>query len=301
VKVPASTSNLGAGFDCVGVAVDRWITASASVDGGASSPRIVRSGTLKTLTHSAEDDLIHTGFRLACEASNARPPRGVAYEVDSTIPVARGLGASAAALVAGVFLAKGALDLDLTPQAIAALCASYEGHPDNVSPCVFGGAILGVPTSEDGKTYAFSELRIHPGIALVFAVPELMILTSAARRVLPESVSHTTAVRAAAKAAALIDGLSTGNERLLKFALDDVLHVPFRRHLIPGYDSIVGSAMKAGAYGATLSGSGSTMVAIAAREAAGEVGSAMQAAWQATGQSAEVFISDRRVDGAKLE
>lgn len=301
VHVPASTSNLGAGFDCVGVAVDRWLEASVVVGQGTSGVVMKRSGANATITLRPEEDLIHSGFRLACEARGAQLPRQLEYDVSSTIPVARGLGASAAALVAGAFLASGALGLDLTPEAIAGLCAREEGHPDNAGPSVFGGAVLGIPTDADGSSWAFSELRIHRGIVLVFAVPELEVLTSEARAVLPKSVPHLTAVRAAAKAAALVEGLSSGNEGLLGFALDDVLHVPFRRQLIPGYESVVAAAVAAGAFGATLSGSGSTLAAIAPRDAASRVGSAMQAAWKAHHQIADVIISDKPVQGAVLE
>ena len=300
VRVPASTSNLGAGFDCVGVAVDRWLTASVKVDESCPAVTISRSGAVANLSGKPEEDLIHTGFRLACEVRRAIVPRGLVYEVASTIPVARGLGASAAALVAGAFLAKGALNLDLNPEAIAILCARYEGHPDNVAPSVFGGAILGIPLN-GGENYAFSELEIHSRLALVFAVPQLEVLTSEARRVLPKSVQHAIAVQAAAKGAALVEGLRRGDEALLAFALDDVLHVPYRRHLIPGYDSIVGAAIKAGAFGATLSGSGSTMVAVSLRDNAPQVGVAMQSTWRTQGQTAEVIISDRSVTGARLE
>src|SRR5947209_438583 len=205
VRVPASTSNLGAGFDCVGVAVDRWLSASVEV-GGAPGVRIHRRGALADLSLPAEGDLVHRGFRLACEVSRTALPGALAYDVSSTIPVARGLGASAAALVAGAFLANAALGLNLGAEAIANLCAGFEGHPDNASPSVFGGAVLGIPTSEDGSNYAFATLTIHSGIALVFSVPQLEILTSEARRVLPKSVPHSIAVRAAAKSAALVEG-----------------------------------------------------------------------------------------------
>ena len=159
--------------------------------------------------------------------------------------------------------------------------------------------MLGVPL-QNGH-YAFAQLRIHAGLAMVFAVPDLQILTSEARAVLPKTVPHATAVTAAAKSAALIEGLSSGDKTLLRFALEDVLHVPFRRRLMPRYDSIVAAAVKAGAFGATLSGSGSTMVAIASREAAAQVGTAMQSVWQSAGHAAEVIITDKMVDGAVLE
>jgi homoserine kinase len=299
VRVPASTSNLGAGFDCVGVAVDRWLSASVEVSDTAPGVKIKRGGAVANVAEKAEEDLVHIGFQLACDACDTPLPRDISYDITSTIPVARGLGASAAALVAGAFLAKAALDLDLDNQAIAALCARYEGHPDNAAPSVFGGAVLGVPNN-DGGAYAFAQLSIHSSLALVFAVPDLEILTLEARAVLPKSVPHATAVRAAAKSAALIAGLSSGDKTLLGFALDDVLHVPFRRHLIPRYESVVAAAKQAGAFGATLSGSGSTMVALAPRDLAPRVGNAMQATWLSAGQRAEVIVTDEMVRGAVL-
>ena len=299
VRVPASTSNLGAGFDCVGVAVDRWLSASVRVGDGGENISIKRRGSTASLTLKAEDDLVHAGFKLACAECQRPVPRHIEYEVDSTIPVARGLGASAAALVAGGFLASSALRLELTPDAIATLCAREEGHPDNAGPAALGGAVLGIP--EQGGKYSFTKLKIDDGIVLVFVVPEIEILTADARAVLPKSLPYPTAVAAAAKAAALIEGLRSGDGSLLAYALDDVLHVPFRRHLIPGYDSVVSAALKAGAYGATLSGSGSTLVAIAPRDAGLRVGGAMQAAWRTHHQTAELIVSEWTVPGAELE
>jgi homoserine kinase len=141
-------------------------------------------------------------------------------------------------------------------------------------------------------------LRIHPEIALVFSVPELEIETSAARAVLPASLAYRTTVAAIAKAAALVDGLASGDAKLLAYALDDVVHVPFRRELIPGYDSIVGAAVGAGAFGATLSGSGSTIVAVAPVSIASRVGSAMATAWNNVNQTAEVIVGAKSVEGA---
>ena len=301
VKVPASTSNLGAGFDCVGVAVDRWLSASVDVSESAHGERVMitRAGAVANLAETAEDDLLHLGFRLACQSSGLEIPKRVDYQVTSTIPVARGLGASAAALIGGAMLANESLGLKLTREDIAALCSREEGHPDNIGAAVFGGAVLSVNTGRKSTNeYAFSSLRIHPEIALVFSVPELQIETSAARAVLPSSLPYRTTVSAIAKAAALVDGLVSGNAKLLAYALDDVLHVPFRRQLIPGYDSVVSAAVGAGAFGATLSGSGSTIVAIAPLRVAAAVASAMQGAWKHLDQTADVIIGVKSVEGA---
>ncbi len=299
VKVSASTSNLGAGFDCVGVAVDRWLTATVAITDSRSGVTMKRAGASAGLSIPPGEDLVHTGFRLVCEISKQPLPRSLDYEVNSTIPVARGLGASAAALVAGAFLANDSLNLGLSREQIATACARYEGHPDNAGPAVFGGAVLGVPAS-DGTSYRFASLRIHQSLALVFAVPPLEVLTAEARAVLPESLPYQTAVRAVAKASALIEGLSSGDGDLLTFALDDVIHVPFRRQLVPGYDAVVTAAVEAGAFGATLSGSGSTMVAITESRNASNVGGAMQSAWREYKQTAEIIISEKLVDGASI-
>ena len=301
VRVPASTSNLGGGFDCLGVAVDRWLTASVLVREDEKLPRVTmkRSAALASLAHAAEDDLVHVGYSLACKARRHPLPKNIEYEVSSTIPVARGLGASAAALVAGAFLARESLGLDLTREDIATICAEDEGHPDNAGPAVFGGAVLGINSDDGtGRAYSFSPLRIHPDIALVFAVPELEIATADARAVLPRSLPFATAVAAVAKAAAIVEGLRTGDPQLLTYGLDDVVHVPFRRGLLPGYDAVVNAAVQAGAFGATLSGSGSTILAVAPTSTASRVGEAMQRAWKAIGKTADMIIGGKPVDGA---
>jgi homoserine kinase len=301
VRVPASTSNLGAGFDCVGVAVDRWLTTSvvASEQSGPARVMITRSGTVADLEESAEDDLVHAGFTLACAASYRSVPGRIDYTVSSTIPTARGLGSSAAALIAGAMLANEALSLGLDQEAIASLCSRSEGHPDNVGAAVFGGAVMGVASSRDSdKSHSFATLQVHGDLALVFAVPDLEISTSTARALLPSTLPYATTVAAIAKSAALVHGLATGDPDLLAYALDDVVHVPFRRSMIPGYDSVVSAAIDAGAYGATLSGSGSAIVAISAMDRSAGVGAAMQAAWRELSRPAEVIVGARSVAGA---
>src|SRR5712692_6817816 len=296
VRVAGSTSNLGAGFDCVGVAVGRWlrVTARATRDAAGSAVVIERGGTLRTLDTAPEADLLYRGFAAACRRAGQQVPGGLALSADSDIPVARGLGSSAAATVAGAAAATALLELKLDAAALAELCSELEGHPDNVAPAVFGGANL-VLRGPDGLIV--TPLPIHSSLAMVFAVPDFTVETKRA----PAALPHAEAVRAAAKSAALVHGLAHGDARLLAAGLDDVLHVPFRRSLVPGYDEVTGAARQAGAYGATLSGSGPTIVAVVGADGVRAVGDAMVRAWGARGTSAQTFHAARPAGGFETD
>ena len=298
VGVPASTSNLGAGFDCVGVAVERWINVRATLDDSVRGFAIARRGTLASLTLDAADDRLAAGFRAACRRARRELPAGVAFDATSNIPVGRGLGSSASATLAGALAANALLALGLTERSIAIACAEVEGHPDNVVPALFGGARLALKGADGSLLVA--PLHVHDSLSLVFAIPDFAVETAHARAVLPPTVPHATATRAAALGAALVQGLATANEGLLASALSDVLHVPFRRGLIEGYDAVTRAARRAGAFGATLSGSGSTILAIAPVESADSVAAQMVEAWSALRVSAESLINPPRVAGATV-
>jgi homoserine kinase len=218
-------------------------------------------------------------------------------DATSDIPVGCGLGSSAAAIVAGILLADAALELNLTRPQIVEIAAALEGHPDNVAPAVYGGAVLSVRTP---ARLVSTPLTVAGGLELLLAVPPFPSDTKAARAVLPKTLPHADAVLAASRAAALVQGLSTGDGALLGAALDDVLHVPFRRARIPGYDAVVAAAQKAGAFGATLSGAGSAILAIAPRERSAAVGAAMLAAWRTAGVEAELIQNAYPVPGATV-
>lgn len=301
VCVPGSTSNLGGGFDCVGMAVDRWLSATVTLGDGAPNVTVRRDGTLRSLVCDPRDDLLFAGFAAACAARGRTVPSVLAFTASSEIPVARGLGSSAAALVAGAALADVALGLALGRAGVAMLVSQIEGHPDNAAPAVFGGAMLGVArddaTDTTPCTYAFAPLPVHPSLAFVFVVPPYEVTTAEARAVLPKHVSFSDAVCAVQRSAALVHGLSTGDGDLLARALDDVLHVPYRRQLIPGYDQVVAAARTAGAYGATLSGSGSAMLAIGRPEEARAIADAMIAVFAAQGHQAEALMTAGIVGG----
>jgi homoserine kinase len=219
-------------------------------------------------------------------------------EASSDIPIARGLGSSAAAVVAGAVAARALCDLGLEDAALAALCADIEGHPDNVAPSVWGGAVLALKTA--GGELVFTPLEVHRSLMLIFAVPDFTLSTEKARAVLPPTVPHRTAVTAVGRAAALVYGLAHADPGLLALGLDDVLHVPHRRTLMRGYDEVTEAARAAGAYGATLSGSGSTIVAVGSATSAPAVEAAMAQAWRALGVTAATFRVARPAAGYEV-
>jgi homoserine kinase len=298
VRVPATSSNLGAGFDCIGIAIDRWLTASATLGVARGREiRIQRGGQLAALALPPEEDLLVVGFHAACAAAGVQQV-GVVIEATSEIAVGRGLGSSAAAIVAGALLADAALGLGLSRHQIVEIAARVEGHPDNVAPAVHGGAVLSVRTPSGLRTAA---LTVSPDLVFLLAVPPFPSDTRAARAALPGVLPHEVAVLAASRAAALVQGLRAGDRELLAVALnDDVLHVPYRRARIPGYDAVVAAAQAAGAYGATLSGAGSAILAIAPRERAGTVGAALLAAWRDAGVEAELLRCTDLAGGASV-
>jgi len=291
VRVPCSTSNLGAGFDCVGVALDRWLDAEVVV-GGAPGVTIERAGTLATLgDYPAADDYVMEGFRAACARRGADVPNALAFVMRSDIPVARGLGSSAASLVAGALLADAALGLGLSRDDHVAIGSDIEGHPDNVAPIVLGGAVLAVPSALSPNGWAWTALDVHPSLGIALGIPDFETSTREMRAALPDALPRRDAVLAAGKAAALVRGLATGDPALLAHALDDVLHVPYRRALVRGYDAVVAAARAAGAFGATLSGSGSTVLALAPTARAAAAGEAMRRAWESFGVGAEAAVA----------
>lgn len=299
VRVPATTANLGAGFDCVGLALGKWLRVSVELRTGTRDEdglvTIHRTGTLRTLDRAGiadpRQDLICVGFRKAERQLNGRNGfnGSLHFEGNSDIPIGRGFGSSAAALLAGAALANATLGLGLTVEQLAQICAEVEGHGDNAGAAAFGGAVLVTPRGSGGQYFA--PLPVHESLGFAFAVPEFETRTDLARAALPAEIPFAAAVNAAARSAALVRGLQTADCGLLSVGLDDVLHVPHRKALVPHFERVAHAARAAGAVGATLSGSGSSMLAVATRSFAPQVAQAMAGAWCTAGVSARGFAT----------
>lgn len=278
VVVPGSTSNLGPGFDVLGLALDR--TLSAQWDPGRSPLEIVGEGTLERLDPSR--DLVHRALAegLGIDAGELTGR----LTLTSAIPMARGMGSSAAARVAGCVLAHalrhpaaslegGALVVTSTDRVgLIEAVAQAEGHPDNAVPSMVGGLVA---TSLHGGAVRWTPLPLSPAVGFVFAAPGVEIRTDEARRVLPDTVPHSDAVSNVGRLAELLTGLARADGERIAWGLHDRLHMPWRWPLVPLADRAREAALAAGAWGVTLSGSGSGVIALGPREACANIAQAM--------------------------
>ncbi|MSR36030.1 MAG: homoserine kinase [Gemmatimonadetes bacterium] len=265
VRVPGSSANLGAGFDCIGLAVDRYLDASFEPAPGALT-------VLRPEGAPSGDDLVAISFRRAL-AARGLLAEGV-LKVSSGIPIGCGLGSSAAALVAGTALALAAAGDELDASAAFGPATLEEGHGDNTGASAFGGLIAVVGDADAPRVL---QLELSNALGFAFAAPPTRLSTRAARAALPATVPHGVAVGSLARMAALLRGLATADEYLLRQGFQDDLHVPYRLPLIAGADGALAAALEAGAWAGTVSGAGSGLLAVCAPADAERVARAMAA------------------------
>ena len=287
IRVPASTSNLGAGFDCLGLALDFYLEASYTP--GPGDLQLERAGTLKGLSGP---DLLLEAFRDAM-AQRGLPATGV-VRATSEIPIGRGLGSSASATVAGLALGAAAAAEELDRPDALAVATRREGHPDNAAPALMGG-LVGVVQGPSGKFVAF-RLPLSPDVAFAWAAPAAQVGTAQARTALPETVPHSVATRALSRNAALVQGLASADPDLIRSGFRDELHVPYRLPLIPGGVEAMRAAEDAGAWAVTISGSGSGLIAACQPGLAEAVALAMGGSFRETAGAPGVIARPVRCD-----
>lgn len=251
--VPATLANLGSGFDALGVALELYLEVEA--EPSAEDAFFYEGEGLVEST----DNLIHQGYRAGVEALD-RPYQPLAIRVFNPIPLARGMGSSSAALVAGVALADRFYG-GLGREGVFALAACLEGHPDNVAPAVYGGFVAALADPPLALPLPSPE-----GALFVLAVPNYEVPTPLARRALPESVPLRDAVYNLARSALWPAALYAGRYEALKEACRDRLHQPYRARLMPGVEEAIEGALEAGAWAAFLGGSGPTLAALTPKE-----------------------------------
>lgn len=253
LRVPASSANLGPGFDALGLALDVYLECRFRA---AAELAIDVRGRDAGLISDGEDNLIwQTALRVAGDTAQSMPP--VELQIDNDIPIGKGLGSSAAALTAGVVIANDVLGLEWDAERVLHEAAHIEGHPDNVAACTLG-SIVASAIDSDGIARAV-RMEIHPHYGVAVVTPDFVLPTSESRRVLPEKYSREDTIFNVQRSALLIAALTRGATDAFPAALEDRLHQPYRYALVPGLEEMV--ALRApGLLGCALSGAGPSIL-----------------------------------------
>ncbi len=287
-RAPASTSNLGPGFDCLGLCLDLPLEVRVTPTPGEATT-VVRHGEPVAVTPG--EDLLVRAFERG-RALLGAPPLSAQFEVSSAIPFGRGFGSSGAAVAAGLALGVRSTGADPRAhrEALVAAGVALEGHPDNVVAALYGGCTLGVPLDDGGVRVL--EVGVHTGIGIALAWPAAPLPTPLARRALPASVPFGDAVENPRRLALLLRGLATGDPELIALGAVDRLHERYRLPLIPGAVEALAEARRAGAWAALISGAGSGLVALCEPERAPELARLLAARLGAGARGSAVTVAE---------
>jgi homoserine kinase len=326
IKVPATSANLGPGFDALGLALDLWNETRLSTDSstdfladermgstdfgaeermrvtdGVTDARIKRMsvavrGEGEGLLATNEKNLIvRVAQKLAERLGKTLPPFHA--ECRNQIPLSSGLGSSAATIVTGLLAGNALLGNPLSKEEILNLASEMEGHPDNVAPALLGGLV--VSTVSEGKVTAHP-VSLGMDVHITIALPDFYISTKQARAVLPKKISLKNAVHNISRAVLVTEAFRMGDFKLLGEAMTDQIHQPHRLKLIPGAQSALEAAREAGAAAVALSGAGPSLIAFSSTAEAG-VGEAMKRAYEAAGLATRIFNLRASSRGAEIQ
>jgi len=292
VRVPASTANLGPGFDALGLALGLYNEIEVEIGGqglqltieGEGAERLQSLGAQNLVARAVTGTLHRFGLK----------PEGFRLRMLNRIPLSRGLGSSSAAALGGVAAASTLAGVSLRPEELLDLALPLEGHPDNIAPALLGG--LTVATVVEGQVRCV-KLPVPAALQAVAVIPDFRLSTAKARQALPPTVPRSDVVFNVGRVALFLAAMQTGRMDLLREAARDRLHQPYRAALVPGMMEVLAEGERAGAFACFLSGAGPTLLALVGEEG-GEVGARMAAAWkERTGVEARVCLLPIDQDG----
>lgn len=252
IRVPGTTANLGPGFDTLGLALNIYneFTFQEIPEG------FVIDGFEKG--YNSKDNLVYKSMMETFKEINYQP-RGISIEANIDIPISRGLGSSASCILGGVMGANEIAGGPLSKEDIFQIGSRIEGHPDNIAPALFGG--LTISLMEDDNII-YNKLEVHEGLKFLALIPDFTLSTKEAREVLPSNIKFADGVSNVARVSLLLSALGRGRFDLLKYALKDRLHEPYRGKLIPDFFHIIKATEDIGSLGTYLSGAGPTIMCI---------------------------------------
>lgn len=283
VRVPATSANIGPGFDTFGIAFQLYNT--VTLEEGTDGLEISVSGEGAGDIPRDESNIVYQAIDSLLTKAGYES-RDLRLTLANGIPVERGLGSSAASILGGILAADDFLGRRFARDELLAGAVAIEGHPDNIAPALLGGMVISVNDAEDT---IYKKIALPERLTAVAAVPDLKLSTKKAREVLPQEVKFQDAVFNMRRATVMMVALLEGDLALFGRMMEDHLHHPFRAALVPGMSDVFGAAKEAGAFSVALSGSGSTILAFTEGEA-GEIGAAMQRAFSAHGSASRIMV-----------
>ncbi|MEB3166252.1 MAG: homoserine kinase [Cyanobacteriota bacterium] len=299
VEVPATTANIGPGFDCLGAALALGNRFEMRViQGGGERFELVIEGSEGSHLRGGPDNLVYRAAQRVWREAGLEPV-GLEARVRLAVPPARGLGSSATAIVAGLIGANALMGEPLGREKLLELAIDIEGHPDNVVPSLVGGLCLTAKAAS--HRWRVVRCEWNPSVLAVVAIPSIRLSTSEARRAMPRSIPISDAVMNLGALTLLLQGLRSGNGDLIADGMHDRIHEPYRWGLIQGGRAVREAAMEAGAWGCVISGAGPTLLALAPDATAQRVGEAMVQRWQQEGVTSRSAVLGLQTRGSTWE
>ncbi len=296
VRVPGTTANCGPGFDALGIActIYNYLELYWEEKNTAGfTMEVIGEG--RGIIPDNERNIVFQAIKAVIDRTGKNNYRGLHVKMINNIPLARGLGSSAAAIIGGLVAANTALGSPLNRAEIFDMATAIEGHPDNVAPALFGGITI---CAMEGCHAQYLRFIPPQRLSMVVAIPEFTLSTYASRRVLPVKVPFKDATFNISRASLLVGALCMGDFSRLKFALQDRIHQPYRQSLIPGMAEVLEAAGEAGAWGAALSGAGPSIIAFTDDLKTGRVGDAMVEKFYTVGIKARYVVLNIDQEGA---
>lgn len=294
VRVPATTANMGPGFDSLGMALSQY-----------SYFECEESDKIEIIIEGMESEKLTVENNLVVDCMNylfkyiGKYPNGYKLKIINGVPLARGMGSSASAIVGGLMCANGLFNFPLEKEEILKLATEIEGHPDNVAPALLGNLI--VSTTDENKNVIYRSIRPFESMECVLFIPEYEVSTKDSRGVLPFELSMKDTVHNSSNLALMVLGFINGDKSLIGKTMNDRIHEPYRKCLIKGFDELKEVAISAGAFAFSLSGAGSTVIAYSCEGESAKVKSSMEKAAEELGIKGKTIIIKPCFEGAVYE
>lgn len=295
IRVPATTANLGPGFDCLGLALDLWNDVEVEAAGEALSITVEGEGANEVPLDAS--NTIYKAMFIYAQRNHKTLPKGIKLHCRNRIPFGAGLGSSAAAIVSGILAATALLDLpqDIKDQLDCA--TQIEGHPDNVGPCLWGGLVAAIMNDQQ----VIARKLETASLSLLIVVPDFHFPTKAARAALPSELPRKDAIFNLGRLALLLHGLGRGDLNLLATAMQDKLHQPYRIPAIPGAANAIEAATHNGAAAVALSGAGPSLLIVLHNDSErAKVGESVVSSFRSAGLTSRIYTPDIALSGASI-